>query len=116
MFALTEPDWPAGYTVRTFAEVQDLSLLAEVCNRCYRDMWGHAENVPGAVDEARLAEGMRNSPEHYNPASIFMAFAPDGDVAGVCFGRIFGYENNDPTLGAPRRWWIHPVLYQSIVI
>jgi len=89
--------------VRTFAEVQDLSRLAEVCNRCYHDMWGHAENVPGAVDEARLAEGMRNSPEHYNPDSIFIAFAPDGDVAGVCYGRIFGHENNDPTIGRPKK-------------
>lgn len=100
---LPEPIWPDGYRVRTFAEVQDLSLLAEVCNRCYHDMWGHAENVPGAVDETRLAEGMRNSLEHYNPASIFIAFAPDGDVAGVCFDRIFGYENYDPNIGRPKK-------------
>lgn len=101
--ALPEPVWPTGYVVRTFAEVQDLALLAEVCNRCYHDMWGHAENTPGAVDEARLAEGMRNSPEHYNPAAIFMVFAPDGDLAGVCFGRVFGVENNDPLLGRPKK-------------
>jgi mycothiol synthase len=100
--ALPAPVWPVGYTMRTFAEVQDLSLLVEVCNRCYHDMWGHAENVPGAVDEARLAEGMRNSPEHYNPDAIFIAFAPDGDVAGTCFGRVYGYENNDPATGRPK--------------
>lgn len=100
---LPEPIWPAGYAVRTLAEVQELSLLADVCNLCYHDMWGHAENVPGAVDAARLAEGMRNSPEHYHPESIFIAFAPDGDVAGVCFGRVFGYENNDPSTGRPQQ-------------
>ena len=99
---LPAPVWPAGYTVRTFAEVQDLALLAEVCNRCYHDMWGHAENVPGAVDAARLAEGMRDSPEYYNPDAIFIVFASDGDVAGVCFGRVYGYENNDPTSGRPK--------------
>lgn len=100
--ALPAPVWPVGYAMRTFAEVQDLALLAEVCNRCYRDMWGHAENVPGAVDAARLAEGMRDSPAHYNPDAIFLVFAPDGDVAGVCFGRVYGYENNDPATGRPK--------------
>lgn len=100
---LPAPVWPVGYTVRTFAEVQDLALLAAVCNRCYHDMWGHAENVPGAVDEARLAEGMRNSPQHYNPDSIFIAFAPDGEAVGVCFGRIYGHENNDPTTGRSKQ-------------
>lgn len=99
---LPAPVWPTGYTVRTFAEVQDLALLAEVCNLCYHDMWGHAENVAGAVDEVRLAEGMRVSPAHYNPDAIFIVFAPDGDVAGVCFGRVYGYENNDPATGRPK--------------
>ncbi|MEZ4736788.1 MAG: GNAT family N-acetyltransferase [Caldilineaceae bacterium] len=100
---LPDPVWPDGYTVRNFAEVQDLALLVKVCNRAYHDMWGHAENVPGAVDEERLAEGMRNSPAHYNPESMFIAFAPDGDVAGICFGRIYGDENNDPTTGRPKQ-------------
>lgn len=100
---LPQPLWPAGYTMRPYREVQDLSLLARACNRCYHDMWGHAENDPTAVDEARLAEGMRQSPEFYNPDAIFMAFAPDGDVVGVCYGRAFGHESNEPTTGRPKK-------------
>lgn len=34
---LPAPIWPDGYTAHTFAELQDLSLLAAVCNRCYHD-------------------------------------------------------------------------------
>lgn len=35
--AMPAPIWPDGYTAHTFAELQDLSLLAAVCNRCYHD-------------------------------------------------------------------------------
>lgn len=100
---LPEPEWPAGYTVHPFAQVQDLAVLAKACNRCYHDMWGHAENDPTAVDEARLAAGIRDSPEFYNPEAIFIAFAPDGDVAGICYGRAFGHEGNDAASGRPKK-------------
>ncbi|MBV7327512.1 GNAT family N-acetyltransferase [Chloroflexi bacterium TSY] len=100
---LSDVIWPDGYQVRPFADVQDLSVLVAAQNRSYHDMWGHAENVPGAVDEARIAEGLKNSPDYYNPDSIFIAFAPDGDVAGVCYGRMIEFEENDPTRGRPKK-------------
>jgi mycothiol synthase len=81
---LAEPNWPAGYAVRSYAEVQDLSTLVEVFNRSYNDMWGHRENTKGAMTEEYLAESMAKYPEWYIPEGIFIAFAPDGDVAGVC--------------------------------
>lgn len=81
---LTEPSWPAGYTVRSYAKVQDLSTLVEVFNRSYGDMWGHRENTKGAMNEEYLAESMEKYPEWYIPEGLFIAFAPDGGVAGVC--------------------------------
>lgn len=70
--------------MRNYAEVQDLSTLVEALNRCYGDMWGHLENTKGAMNEGYLAENMNKYPHHYDPEGIFVAFAPDGDVAGVC--------------------------------
>jgi len=81
---LLEPRWPTGYTVRNYAEVQVLSTLVEALNRSYGDMWGHLENTKGAMNEGYLAENMNKYPHHYDPEGIFLAFAPDGDVAGVC--------------------------------
>ncbi|MCB0099012.1 MAG: hypothetical protein KDE46_24935 [Caldilineaceae bacterium] len=46
---------------------------------------------------------MRDSPKFYNPDAIFIVFAPDGDVAGVCYGRAFGHEQNDPSNGRPKK-------------
>lgn len=81
---LAEPSWPAGYAMRSYAEVQDLSALVEVFNRSYSDMWGHRENAKGAMNEEYLAEAMETYPEWYIPEGIFIAFAPDGGIAGVC--------------------------------
>ena len=81
---IAEPSWPAGYTVRSYDKVQDVSILVEVFNRSYSDMWGHRENTKGAMNDEYLAESMTKYPEWYIPEGIFSAFAPDGGVAGVC--------------------------------
>lgn len=78
------PLWPTGYMVRSYAEVQHLPTLVEAQNRSYGDMWGHRENTPGAVNEQYLAKAMIEHPEYLIPEAMFIAFAPDGSVAGFC--------------------------------
>jgi GNAT superfamily N-acetyltransferase len=85
---LAEPHWPMGYTVRNYADVQELSTLVEAFNRSYGDMWGHRENTKGAMNEDYLAKRMNQYPNQYIPEGIFIAFAPDGDVAGVCVAEL----------------------------
>lgn len=94
---LREPVWPPGYTLRTLAEVGDLSLWAEACNRCYGDMWGHRENTEAATAEHH-AELMRAYPDFFDPAGIFLLFAPDGSLAGICSGRVEGGEAGGATI------------------
>lgn len=101
--SLPKPAWPEGFYVKSFAEVNDLALLAEATNRCYRDMWGHAENDPHAVDAKRMADGFRDSPEHFNRQSIFIAFTPDDEIAGVCFGKTFNHPEDEADSGRPRK-------------
>jgi mycothiol synthase len=74
------PHWPKGYTARKYAEVQDLAMLVKVLNHCYADMWGHAENTPGAVDEQRAALALA----YWEPQDTLLVFAPDDDVVGIC--------------------------------
>jgi mycothiol synthase len=66
---------PAGYTMRTYAQAPDESVLLEAINRCYEGLWGH--NIVSADDLARWLPTM--------PAEgIFLTFAPDGRIAGIC--------------------------------
>lgn len=93
------PSWPEGFTVRTFAELGDLAYLVVGSNLCYRDMWGHRENTePASI--AHLQENMTKYPGFYMPAGIFVLFAPDGEVAGICFNR-FDHEEQKKVLDSP---------------
>ncbi len=77
-----QPSWPPGFTVRSFAEVRDTAVLAAISNRSYSDMWGHSQNEQPATPEGIAEMGVA----HWPPESVFLAFAPDGDVAGLCIG------------------------------
>jgi GNAT superfamily N-acetyltransferase len=74
------PNWPVGYTVRPYAEVNDLALWVEVSNRGFGDLWGHWENTPGLVDQKLAADHMK----HFNPNGIFMVFDASGQAVGSC--------------------------------
>ncbi len=78
-----EPVWPTGYSAVDFASVGDLSILAEALNGSYGDMWGHTENSPGIVDAGYLEKEIETRPELHDPHGIFLAFDPEGDVAGI---------------------------------
>lgn len=77
---LPPPVWPHGHTARSFAEVADLPLLVELCNRTFRDLWGHWENTPGMV----TVERMRGWLAHADPAGTFLVFGPTGAPVGQC--------------------------------
>lgn len=80
---LEEPRWPDGYSVQPYAKVQDVTALVQAQNRSRRDMWGHCENTEGAVTEETVMRSLPN----WDPDGIFLVFAPDGDVAGICKAR-----------------------------
>jgi mycothiol synthase len=71
--------WPAGYTVRTYAEVQQISTLVDAKNGSYTDRWGHSENTRPTTEA-----NIRSWIAHADMEGIFLAFAPDGGIAGFC--------------------------------
>lgn len=93
------PVWPAGFTVRTFAELGDVAVLVAGSNGCYTDMWGHRENTePASI--AHFQESLAKYPDFYVPEGIFVLFAPDGAVAGICFNRL-DREDQQKVLDSP---------------
>ena len=55
---IAEAETPEGFTFRRYAEAPDLRVLTSVLNQSYADHWGHTENIPGAVDEARVTKAL----------------------------------------------------------
>lgn len=77
---LPAPVWPAGYKVRSYAEIQDLPLMVILSNRTFGDLWGHWENTPGLVDEARMADTL----DHFDPHGVFVVYDSTGAAVGQC--------------------------------
>ena len=66
--------WPFGYTMRTYREVQDLSILTQAMNLCYIPLWGHQE-----VSESEMASWLPN----FNHDGLFLVFSEKGRVVGI---------------------------------
>ena len=67
--------WPYGYTLKTYAEVQDITILTDAFNRSYAGLWGHQHEVSETQMTAWLPE--------FDPHGLFLLFSPSGKVVGV---------------------------------
>ena len=66
--------WPYGYVMRTYSEVQDLSVVTEAMNQCYIPLWGHR-----SISEAEMASWLPG----FNPQGLFLVFSEKGRVVGI---------------------------------
>lgn len=66
--------WPYGYTMRHYAEVQDLSILTQAMNLSYIPLWGHQE-----VSENEMASWLPS----FNHQGLFLVFSEKGRVIGI---------------------------------
>lgn len=67
--------WPYGYTMRTYAEVQNLSTLTEAMNLSYITLWGHQR-----VSEKQMSTWLPD----FNQQGLFLVFSEKGRVVGIC--------------------------------
>lgn len=79
---LPKQDLLEGFTLHSVAELQDTQIFADACNRCYRDMWGHSENLE-PVTVAQIEQWRSKYPGILRPAGMFVLLAPDGNPVGV---------------------------------
>jgi mycothiol synthase len=66
--------WPYGYTMRTYAEVDDIAILTQAMNLSYIPLWGHRE-----VTENDLASWLPG----FNQQGLFLVFSEKGRVVGI---------------------------------
>ncbi|MEM7112803.1 MAG: GNAT family N-acetyltransferase [Chloroflexota bacterium] len=94
-----DPVWPAGFTVKTFAETNDIAGVVAGSNGCYADMWGHRENT-APMTAAYLQEMREKYPDYLMPEGTFILYDANQEVAGICFNRIRG-ANKKKVIDSP---------------
>ncbi len=80
--SLPDPLLPAGFSLHTIAALGQPQLYVDACNRCYRDMWGHSENLEPLTVE-KVAGWQRQFPNILRPEGMFVILTPDGSPVGV---------------------------------
>jgi mycothiol synthase len=85
-----QPDLPAGFFVRSYAQMQQVDLFTDAMNRSYAGLWGHRHCSQEEV-EVWFSQ--------LSPEGIFFLFAPDGNVAGL--GRAQMDEHLTTQRGVP---------------
>lgn len=101
---IPQPIWPAGITIKTFAEVDDLYAVYKAVDDSFQDHWGY---VPSQEEEAIERWQHHIETDEFDPTLWFLAM--DGDeiaAISLCRAQI----TDDPamgfvdTLGVRRPW------------
>lgn len=96
------PQWPVGYRIRSYAEVQDLTILWQVCYGAYGEQWGHGENSQinrAQPPETTIVDWLLG----WEPAgeNILLLFDPNNEVVGICRGFV-----GDAAAGKATTGWV----------
>ena len=73
------PELPAGFVVRSYEQIQRIDLFTEAVNRSYEGLWGHRHL---SQEEIELWF------PQLSPGGIFLLFAPDASVIGICRAEV----------------------------
>ncbi|MFZ5904359.1 MAG: GNAT family N-acetyltransferase [Chloroflexota bacterium] len=94
-------EFPTGFTLKRFSELNDLYILAVALIDCYLGMWGHQHSEKPSADNPNV---MRFLAE-YGAYNILLLFDKDGNVSGMCSAKSKGRKdengNNVDLLDAP---------------
>lgn len=73
-------EFPAGFTLKRYSEVNDPLILLAALNECYLGMWGHQHNDRPTEEELRSPRFLK----YYDADDILLLFDTERTVTGIC--------------------------------
>lgn len=73
-------DFPAGFTLKKYSEVNEPRILLNALDECYRGMWGHQHNDQRTEEELRTPRFLK----YYDAEDILLLFDEKNSVIGIC--------------------------------
>jgi len=73
-------EFPAGFTLKRYSEVNDPLILLSALNHCYLDMWGHQHNDKPTAEEIQSPRFLK----YYDAEDILLLFDSKNAIAGIC--------------------------------
>jgi mycothiol synthase len=73
-------EFPDGFTLKSYSEVNDPLILLRALNICYRDMWGHQHNDNPTEEELKSPPFLH----YYDANDILLLFDEKDSIIGIC--------------------------------
>jgi mycothiol synthase len=94
-------EFPSGFVLKRYSELNDPFILLSALNNCYLDMWGHQHNDKPTAEDIQSPRFLH----YYDADDILLLFDPKNAVSGICSVRSNGKQdqNSSPSdlLDAP---------------
>ena len=87
-------EFPAGFTLKRYSEVNEPIVLLDALNVCYLDMWGHQHNDKPSEEELCSPRFLK----YYDAEDILLLFDSKDSVAGICSVKSEARKAEDGTL------------------
>ena len=73
-------EFPKGFTLKKYSEVNDPLVLLKALNECYLGMWGHGHNDNPSEEERKSPRFL----QYYDPEDILLLFDEKNSIFGIC--------------------------------
>ena len=73
-------EWPTGFVLKRFADLNDLYILAVALIDCYQGMWGHHNSEQPSADNPNVLRFL----SYYGANNILLLFDANNTVSGIC--------------------------------
>ena len=77
---ISAPEFPAGFTLKRFSELNDLYILSVALIDCYLGMWGHHRSEKPSADNPNAARFL----SYYGAYNILLLFDAVNTISGIC--------------------------------
>ena len=84
-------EFPAGFTLKKYSEINDPLILLSALNQCYLDMWGHQHNDKPTEEERQSPRFLK----YYEADDILLLFDPKNAITGICSLKSEGKQDEN---------------------
>ena len=84
-------EFPAGWTLKKYSEVNESHTLLNALNMCYFGMWGHGYNPTPSEEDIKFPRFLH----YYKPEDILLLYNEKDEVVGICSMKSEGKKDRD---------------------
>ena len=77
---IASAEFPKGFTLKKYSEVNDPLILLNALNVCYQGMWGHQHNDNPTEEERKSPRFLH----YYDAEDILLLFDEKASILGIC--------------------------------